>query len=101
MTQKLSRSFRWINRNNLGVKRKFSLLTRIRMIDNELLHYPSGSFMWIFSKFSPKFFLCWLWLTLLPVWVCRMKKVTLLIITINAVSCVGVPVEYKLSLIHI
>ena len=29
--------------------------------------YPSGPFTCIFSKTSPIFFLCWLWLTLDPV----------------------------------
>ena len=29
--------------------------------------YPSGPFTCIFSKTSPNFFLCWLWLTLIPV----------------------------------
>ena len=29
--------------------------------------YPSGPFTCIFSKTSPEFFLCWLWLTLVPV----------------------------------
>ena len=29
--------------------------------------YPSGRFTCIFSKTSPNFFLCWLWLTLVPV----------------------------------
>ena len=29
--------------------------------------YTSGSFTCIFSKTSPDFFLCWLWITLVPV----------------------------------
>ena len=29
--------------------------------------YPSSPFICIFSKTSPDFFLCWLWLTLVPV----------------------------------
>ena len=29
--------------------------------------YPSGPFTGIFSKTSPDFFLCWLWLTQVPV----------------------------------
>ena len=29
--------------------------------------YPSSPFTCIFSKTSPKFFLCWLWLTPVPV----------------------------------
>ena len=29
--------------------------------------YSSGPFTCIFSKTSPDFFLCWLWLTLVPV----------------------------------
>ena len=36
--------------------------------------YPPGSFICIFSKTPPEFFLCWLWLTPIPVWACREKK---------------------------
>ena len=40
--------------------------------------YPSGPFTCIFSKTSPEFFLCWLWLTPFPMQACRIKQVTLL-----------------------
>ena len=40
--------------------------------------YPSSSFTCICSKTSPNFFLCLLWLTLVPVQACRIKQVTLL-----------------------
>ena len=40
--------------------------------------YPSGPFTCIFSKTSPDFFLCWLWLTPVLVEARRIKKVTLL-----------------------
>ena len=46
--------------------------------------YPSGPFTCIFSKTSPEFFLCWLWLTPDLVWARRIKQVTLLIVTIEA-----------------
>ena len=36
--------------------------------------YPSGPFTCIFSKTSPEFFLCWLWLTPVPVWAGRISK---------------------------
>ena len=35
--------------------------------------YPSGAFTCIFSKSSSDFFLCWLWLTPVPVWAHRIK----------------------------
>ena len=35
--------------------------------------YPSGPFTCIFSKTSPEFFQCWLWLTPVPLWVRRIK----------------------------
>ena len=35
--------------------------------------YPSGPFTCIFSKISPDFILCWLWLTLVPVQARRIK----------------------------
>ena len=35
--------------------------------------YPSSPFTCIFSKTSPDFFLCWLWLTLVPVWAHKIK----------------------------
>ena len=35
--------------------------------------YPSGPFTCIFSKTSPEFFLCWLWLTPGPAWTRRIK----------------------------
>ena len=40
--------------------------------------YPSSPFTRIFSKTSPDFFLCWLWLTLVPVQARRIKWVSLL-----------------------
>ena len=40
--------------------------------------YPSGPFTCIFSKTSLDFFLCWLWLTPVPVQARRIKQVTLL-----------------------
>ena len=43
--------------------------------------YPSGPFTFIFPKTSSKFFLCWLWLTPVPVWTRIIKLVTLLIVT--------------------
>ena len=45
--------------------------------------YPSGPFTCIFSKTSPEPFLCWFWLTPVPVWARRTKRVTLLIVTDN------------------
>ena len=45
--------------------------------------YPSGPFTCIFSKTSPEFFLCWLWLTPVPVWARRLKQATLRIVTDN------------------
>ena len=45
--------------------------------------YPSGPFTCVLSKTSPEFFLCWLWLTPVPVRACRIKQVTLLIVTDN------------------
>ena len=35
--------------------------------------YPSSPFICIFFKTTPESFLCWLWLTLVPVWACRIK----------------------------
>ena len=35
--------------------------------------YPSGPFTCIFSKTSSELFLCWLWLTPVPVWARRIK----------------------------
>ena len=49
--------------------------------------YPSGPFTCIFSKTSSNFFLCWLWLTLVPVQARRIKQATLL----DAGSCVECP----------
>ena len=40
--------------------------------------YPSGPYTCIFSKTSPEFFLCWLWLTPVPVQAHRIKQATLL-----------------------
>ena len=39
--------------------------------------YPSGPYTCIFSKTSPEFFLCWLWLTPVPVQAHRIKQATL------------------------
>ena len=39
--------------------------------------YPSSPFNCIFSKPLPNLFLCWLWLTPVPVWASRIKEVTL------------------------
>ena len=49
--------------------------------------YRSSPFTCIFSKTSLNFFLCWLWLTPVLVWACRVKWVTLL----DAGSRVGCP----------
>ena len=35
--------------------------------------YPSGPFTCVFSKTSPNFFMCWLWLASVPVKVRRIK----------------------------
>ena len=35
---------------------------------------PSSLFTCFFSKASPKFFLCWLWLTPVPVWAHRINR---------------------------
>ena len=40
--------------------------------------YPSGPFTCIFSRAFPEFFLCYLWLTPVPVQANRIKFVTLL-----------------------
>ena len=64
--------------------------------------YPSGPFTCIFSKTSPDFFLCWLWLTPVPVWACRVKQVTQLIVTDNwcRFPC-WAPAEYTLAPRHV
>ena len=47
----------------------------------ELNLYLSGPFTFIFSKTSPEFFLCSVWLTQVRESACRIKQVTLLNVT--------------------
>ena len=53
--------------------------------------YLSSPFTSIFSTTSHEFFLCWLWLTPVLALACRIKQVTLLIVRIDAGTCVGCP----------
>ena len=58
--------------------------------------YPSGPFTCMFSKTSPEFFLCWLWLTPVLVWARRVREVLLLLITDNWCRFPGwMPTKYK------
>ena len=52
--------------------------------------YPPGPFTCIFSKTSPEFFLYWLVVTLVPVWACIIKYVTLLAIQIPVLGFCGI-----------
>ena len=76
----------------------FPLKALSRSVYPYMLHLLPGisslliSTLPVYSAFFPKtcleFFLCRLWLTLVPVLACRIKQVTLLIVTIEA----GIPV---------
>ena len=51
-----------------GVGQYIAIHATLTARDLFLAHfYPSGPFTCTFSKISPDFFLCWLWLALVPV----------------------------------